>query len=209
MTHTSTYINFVILIVFFVFSFTISCGNSEQDPPSEQSANGAAVSEEMSIEQEVNPELLRQAAFNGEEEIIKMGIKQNIPLNEPDGMGRTALMLAAFNGHSTIVEQLLNEGVNINNRDSQGRTALIFAASGPYLETVELLLENEADPNAVDKDEGWSALMFAAAEGNVEIVEILLDYGADASLKDKDGETAIDFARNNNHEQVVKLLEGG
>lgn len=207
MTNISTYLNFIVLVSFFVFGFTIGCNNSDQDTPSEQSANRASSSEGMSIEQEVRPELLRQAAFNGKEEVIKMGIRQNIPLNEADGMGRTALMLAAFNGHSTIVEQLLNEGAEIEVRDSQGRTALIFAASGPYPDTVELLLEKEADPNVVDNEEGWSPLMFAAAEGHFEVVEILLDFGADVSLKDKDGETAIDFARNNNNEQVAKLLE--
>ncbi len=208
MMYISTSMNFVILVAFFVFSFTIGCGNSEQEPPSEQSGDRASASRGISIEQEVSPELLRQAAFNGEEEVIKIGINQTIPLDEADGMGRTALMLAAFNGHSTIVEQLLDEGADIKKRDSQGRTPLIFAASGPYPETVELLLEKKADPDVVDNEEGWSSLMFAAAEGNVEVVKILLDYGADVSLKDKDGETAIDFARNNNHEQVVKLLEG-
>ncbi|MCW9711920.1 ankyrin repeat domain-containing protein [Aliifodinibius salicampi] len=200
--------NLVILGAFFVVSFTIGCSSSDQEPPSENSADRASASRGMSIEQEVSPELLRQAAFNGEEELVKMGIKQNTPLDEADGMGRTALMLAAFNGHSTVVEKLLDEGADIKNRDSQGRTPLIFAASGPYPETVELLLEEKADPNAVDNEEGWSSLMFAAAEGNVEVVEILLDYGADVSLKDKDGETAIEFAINNNHKEVVKLLEG-
>lgn len=200
--------NSIILVGFLVFSFTNRCNNSDQDTPSEQFANSTSASGEMSIEQEISPELLRQAAFNGEEEVIEMGIRQNIPLNETDGMGRTALMLAAFNGHSTIVEQLLNGGADLKIRDIQGRTPLIFAASGPYPETVELLLEKKADPDVVDNGEGWSSLMFAAAEGNIEVVEILLGYGADESLEDKDGETAIDFARNNNHEQVVKLLEG-
>lgn len=208
MMYVSTSMNLVILGAFFVFSFTIGCGNSEQGSLSEQSADRASSSRGMSIEQEVSPELLRQAAFNGEEEVIDIGIRQNTPLDEADGMGRTALMLAAFNGHSAIVEQLLDEGADIKKRDSQGRTPLIFAASGPYPEVVKLLLEKEADPNAVDNEEGWSSLMFAAAEGNVKVVEILLDYGADVSLKDKDGETAVEFARNNNHEQVVKLLEG-
>lgn len=43
-------------------------------------------------------------------------------------------------------------------------------------------------------------------DGEEHLVLVLLDYGADSTLKDKDGETALDFARNNGHEEVVQLL---
>jgi ankyrin repeat protein len=116
-------------------------------------------------------------------------------------------MLAAYNGHTGIVERLLEEGGDVNKSDINGRTPLIFAASGPFPETVELLLQADSDPNATDSEEGWSALMFAAAEGHRDVVQKLLEYGADVSLKDKDGDTAIDFASNNNQTDVVELLK--
>jgi ankyrin repeat protein len=49
--------------------------------------------------------------------------------------------------------------------------------------------------------------MTAAAEGQLEVVRHLLDHGADRSLEDTDGDTALTFARQNGHAEVVKLLE--
>lgn len=128
-------------------------------------------------------------------------------MNAADQAGRTALMLASYNGHTEIARFLLEQGASISDQNAEGRTPLIFAASGPFPETVELLLNQGADPDIRDQGEGWTALMFAAAGGHREVVQTLLNHGADASLKDKDGETAIDFARNNNHMEVFNLLE--
>lgn len=116
-------------------------------------------------------------------------------------------MLAAFDGHTQIVRMLLDNRARIDTRDNMGRTALMYAASGPNPETVQLLLERRADPNLADKEEKFTALMFAAAEGQIRVVEILLAHGADAALKDADGETALDFARQNGHTAVIRLLK--
>lgn len=150
---------------------------------------------------------LREAALEGQMEIVRKAVGQGVDVNAADEAGRTALMLASYNGHTPTVRYLLDEGARLSARNAEGRTPLIFAASGPFPETVKLLLERKADPDIRDSVENWSALMFAAAGGHAEVVQTLLDYGANASLQDKDGDTALDFARNNSHTEVVKLLE--
>ena len=49
--------------------------------------------------------------------------------------------------------------------------------------------------------------MTASAEGLADIVSLLLGAGADRNIKDVDGDTALDFARQNSHTEVVELLE--
>ena len=73
-------------------------------------------------------------------------------------------------------------------------------------ETVKLLLSFNADLNARD-DHGSSALILAAGSGNVVSVEALLNAGADVTLKDNDGKTALALARENDKEEIAKLLE--
>ena len=82
----------------------------------------------------------------------------------------------------------------------------MFAASGANAETVKFLLESGADVNAVDTNEKFTALMHAAAEGQTKVVEILLKHKADPELRDADGDTALVFAQNNGHANVIRLL---
>jgi ankyrin repeat protein len=49
-------------------------------------------------------------------------------------------------------------------------------------------------------------LIYAAEIGHVEVCQILLDNGADASIKDSNGETALDCARKNSHQDVIEIL---
>jgi ankyrin repeat protein len=116
-------------------------------------------------------------------------------------------MFAAFNGHRRVVSFLLVEGAKVDHKDANGRTALMYASSGPFAETVELLLDAGAEVDVQGMLEGFTALMTAAAEGQLEVVELLLERGADPALEDVDGDTALSFARQGRHNEVVALLE--
>lgn len=150
---------------------------------------------------------IHEAALNGRGADIEKLLTEGADINVRDEDGRTALMYAAFNGHTSIIEKLIKKGALVNLADNYGRTALMFASSGPYPEAVRLLLKNQADPNIQDKDEHFTALMYAAAEGQTEVVKILLTFNADPKLKDADGDDAQTFARNNGHNDIVKLLQ--
>jgi ankyrin repeat protein len=105
-----------------------------------------------------------------------------------------------------VAALLLDHGAKVDPRDPAGRTALMYASSGPFVETVELLLEHGADPLAVDQEEHFTPLMFAASEGQAEVVRVLLEHGSDPSMMDVDGDTALSFATQHGHAEVVDLL---
>lgn len=194
------------LLIFTSTLLISACGNESQetDRTNQQSTS---VESGTPSENKLTSSDLIVAALNGDLETVKTAIGQDIDVRAMDELGRTALMFAAYNGHTEIVQLLVNDGSDINKANSEGRTPLMFAASGPFPETVGFLLDEGADPNAKDNVEGWTPLMYASAEGNLEVVELLLENGADPNLEDTDGETAIDFAANNGHSEVVTLLE--
>lgn len=148
-----------------------------------------------------------EAAFNGDAARVADALKNDMPVDQVETNGNSALMLASFDGHVETMQVLLDAGADINQRNSMNRTALMFAASGPNPTAVKLLLTNGADIDSIDKDEHFTALMFAAAEGLSPIVDILLEAGADVTLKDKDNDTAASFARQRGFTALADKLQ--
>ncbi len=154
-----------------------------------------------------NEQMLRDAALNGNTATVKKLLSENTKADVTDEDGRNALMLASYNGHTEISRLLLDAGTDVNLKDNYGRTALMFASSGPFSETVSLLLSHRADPDLTDQNDHFTALMFAASEGQSDVVRILLENHANPYLKDVDGDDAVTFAKNNHHDEVVKILK--
>jgi len=48
--------------------------------------------------------------------------------------------------------------------------------------------------------------MFASEKRHIEIVKELINREADINAKTNDGKTALDYARSNNHQDIVALL---
>jgi uncharacterized protein len=174
------------------------------DQQNESAAPGTGV---LKQDVAINPEIVMQAALNGDIGSITKALENGYDVNATDQEQHTALMMAAYNGHAEIVAMLLDHKAVVDARDNQDRTGLMYASTGPFNESVKLLLEAGADPNLVDNDEHFTALMFAAAEGQKEVVSTLLKYGADKTLLDVDGESAYDFAVANGHPEVATLLK--
>jgi len=150
---------------------------------------------------------LMESAYHGKLNEVERLVFEGTAVDVVDPEHRTPMMFAAFNGHTQVVEFLLEKGAQVDTRDISGRTGLMYASSGPYGDTVMLLLSRGAEVDVQGKLEGFTALMTAAAEGQLEVVRYLLDHGADRSLEDKDGDTALSFARQKGHAEVVELLE--
>ena len=71
---------------------------------------------------------------------------------------------------------------------------------------IPLLLEADAQIDAQDND-GWTPLIWASANGKEAAVRELLKGNPNLDLKDKKfGDTALDFAREQNHQSIVDLL---
>ena len=108
-------------------------------------------------------DLLRQAAYEGNEQNVEALLGMGVNVNAADAEGRTALVFAAFNGHSNILLELLEAG---------DFTALMHAAAEGHLEVVKVLLANGADPGLKDID-GDDAVAFAQQAGHVEVADFI------------------------------------
>ncbi|MBI5116614.1 ankyrin repeat domain-containing protein [Candidatus Poribacteria bacterium] len=160
-------------------------------------------------------------------DIVKTLLERGADANIQDNDGKTAIMSAAWHGHTEIVKRLLDMGANPNVKDRHSRaswnlsiissghvlhpgngwTALMYAMLSSCPEVVRALLDAGADPNAKDQH-GVSVLMIAAFhQGRTEVVQALLDAGADTNVKDEHGDTALDYATDSKHKDVVELLK--
>lgn len=71
---------------------------------------------------------------------------------------------------------------------------------------LEELLKCGISINQVEGN-GYSALIKASIKGHKNIVEWLLQKGADKSLRSFDSKTALDYARENKHKEIIQLLD--
>jgi ankyrin repeat protein len=199
----------IIQITFFACCFVLLAGC--QSKPGKDNGNNQNKDQET-VEQksssETQPQIpIHDAALSGNLEAVKAHIENGADLEATNQQGHTPIMLASFNGHTEIVQLLIENGANVNVTDQKKLTPLHFAASGAFPEAVELLLENGAEINATDDIEHFTPLMYAASEGNAEVVKILLKHGADISMVDDDGDDAKAFARQNNHSEILEILQ--
>jgi ankyrin repeat protein len=56
-------------------------------------------------------------------------------------------------------------------------------------------------------DDCWTPLHVAALCGQVDVARLLLENCADPSIRDREGRTPLDLARENDHEDVAKVIE--
>lgn len=133
-----------------------------------------------------------------------------------------SLVYAARNENALLVAALLERGAPVDalHPDSAGMLSyhavamdspLHAAARQGNVEIVRMILQHKpwVDHRCCD---GPAALGEAARAGYAEIVQVLLDAGADPTIRSHYGQdlpnaTALDAARNNGHEDVVRILE--
>jgi ankyrin repeat protein/catechol 2,3-dioxygenase-like lactoylglutathione lyase family enzyme len=128
----------------------------------------------------------------------------NLKAAEPDGM--TALHWAARQGDSNTVELLLKAGADANVASLYGITPLWEAANTSSTPVIQCLLNAKADPNAA-LPSGETPLMVAARTGNVDAIKLLAAKGANIKAKETwQGETALNYAINENHPEAVQAL---
>lgn len=106
-------------------------------------------------------------------------------------------------GHTHIVKELIDQSGKVGVGDESWKTALMYAVKGGHIEAVQSLLNSGADVNAMDEQK-QTLLILAARFGYTEIVKLLLAYGADVYVKA--GKTALMEAKENNHQEIVKII---
>ena len=74
------------------------------------------------------------------------------------------------------------------------------------LKNIEMLISLGANIHSLDNQEEGTLLHLAASLGYVDIVKLLLKYGCNKNIEDRFGSKAIDIARDNKYEEIVKIL---
>lgn len=155
----------------------------------------------------VKKELFTAAAANdlaGVQKIV-MEYPDSPSWQNKDGM--TALMVAAQEGAREVAWVLARaDDANVNAENENGSTALMYAAFNGKASVAEVLLNAGAKINQANSN-GHTALMSAAAHGYRNTLILLLEKGADPTVKDKEGTSVLDYARDNEFPEIVKLLE--
>lgn len=69
------------------------------------------------------------AALGGHDSLLAHLLNDGCPMDSPDDMGSTPLILAASAGREDVVKILLTRGADINHQNNQGHSALQYASS--------------------------------------------------------------------------------
>jgi len=133
----------------------------------------------------------------------------NVNVNVSNSKGTTALYQACSKGHLTVVQTLLKiTKVDVNKpRTIDGCTPLYVASCKDRVEIVRALLShNDIDVNQANR-KNETPLIYASYEGHIAVVCLLLTKPNVDLNKKATNKTALQWATQNNHVDVVHLLQ--
>ncbi len=131
-------------------------------------------------------------------EIIATGFD----VNRRNTAGQTALHLAAAAGDTQLVRALLAAEADLTLKNTAGQTAEQVASAAGQTNIATIL----SQPTTAA--EQAAALWAAAWRGDKGTVKSLVQAGANVNVADADGWTALHFAADSGHLNVVKVLLG-
>lgn len=151
-----------------------------------------------------------------ESDVAEILINSGADINAIDSFGRTPLHYSVKMGYESISLELVKAHANISVADLQNKTPVDIARESNST-SILFILENKKLPAAdvaevslmqeiIPVSNPDLLLISAAITGDVEQVKQLIRQGADISYKDRDGFRAIDRARDNGYDMIVKLL---
>ncbi|OCT56159.1 hypothetical protein XELAEV_18001265mg [Xenopus laevis] len=143
---------------------------------------------------------LLEAARNGEDDEIRVLMQNGAPFTT-DWLGTSPLHLAAQYGHFSTVKVLLQAGISRDARTKVDRTPLHMAAADGHAPIVDLLIKVSDDY----KCGGFSRLRVSVHINNGYHLWPLQN-GANVNARDMLEMTALHWATEHSHHDVVHLL---
>ena len=165
--------------------------------------------------------VLHVACYLKNMELFNLLLDNYVDIEVTSNTGATPLYLVCKHGSHNdisidIIKALLladigddEEDKYINKKAEHGYFPLYIASKNGDEDIVELLLAYSA--NIEEKNEqGQTALMIAIQQNNnkshLEVIKMLLEAGADFLYTDNTGHTALDWAQQNEDDDVIRLL---
>ncbi|ORX43618.1 ankyrin [Piromyces finnis] len=105
-----------------------------------------------------------------------------------------------------IVQLIMSDPqkIDLEVKDRSLNTALLKAIWSGNMKIIRCLLHHRASTRVHDIH-GNTPLMIASILGRAKLVKLLISYGAELNARNK-GKTALGFALENNHDEVIYLL---
>lgn len=145
------------------------------------------------------PEYAQRAIEWDDPKVIRLLVKNGVPVETQNQDGQTLLMQAVLQNRYRSAKVLLELGANPKTRDPDGWGASQNAGHRS-VEMCKLFLTHGAGIN--DQDGTGETMLMNAADSpdNLEIVKFLVSSGAALNLRNQNGETAIGIASRMRHQ---------
>ena len=159
-----------------------------------------------------NYTLLHYAAFGNYVNIAMYLLKFGMNPNARDkgnfllANGNTPLIEAIANGSTDVAYLLLRNHADSTILNKRGEGPLDAAVRRRNCEMISVLLTINPDLHKDIDVQGMTPLHMAAYDGYFFVVHLLLRWKANPLVRDNFGKTALDFAVENEHPDVVELI---
>lgn len=148
---------------------------------------------------------LRDAAWRGENVMVRNLLDQGVDPNGEGPNGATPLIMAAARGHRTVASFLIRAGANPNKAGRNGCSPMTWAARNGWPEMIRFLHRHGAVVDHRDAG-GLTPLMRAAWNARIDSVLALIELDADVTAEDNLGNTAIAFALGQSEAEIADAL---
>ncbi|OUM58897.1 hypothetical protein PIROE2DRAFT_64118 [Piromyces sp. E2] len=156
------------------------------------------------IKEDQNTPLI-SACRQGNEEIVKLLIRNGANVNKENIHGFTPLIEACQCNRKNIVKILIDQGAEVNKGNINGDTPLIIAFRYGYSDIIKILIKNGADVNKENVN-GVTPLLIECERRNEDNVKLLIENGANVNKENKKGDTPLLIARKNGYTNIYNII---
>ncbi|KAJ8667125.1 hypothetical protein QAD02_008787 [Eretmocerus hayati] len=145
----------------------------------------------------INPTILNTAVKTSSAEIIQLLLSHKADVNTRDRSGKTPLQLVVF----SISDEFFH-------KDSQHSFIGPDHINSDHSKAniIKLLLSGGADADLPFDESGKTVLHCASWKGFLKIVKILIEFNANVNAQTTNGFTALHYAIQNDHKEIVEIL---